>query len=515
MLANNIYQDVLHPRRATLNYISPAICEASFSGSSFATLVLEALERNRLTQITGYRFSNFDETTNTYTVEWNVYPDALCYNIYTANNPGDPNTTYTLVAECVSDPNYDPNNPTGGPGGGGGTPGTPGNPTTPGNPGIPGGGVVTPGVPGTPGTPGGGIIVTAVTPTGETPFPPSFPPLTPPPPAPPAPVFYSAAYTANCPEGFTGTPITKPYGAYTSTINQSTADFLAINAANSELVCTPIGGTVCDLNTAGTGDQGSVSLPNVAGTTTLDFGTFPEGNYTITYIGGCHSDEDNPCPIPPNNVKFASVNAIYNNGATTIDWLDGAGSVCADNETDCANAVKAIRETLEFDHSGGTISMSIGRFGAPTNPGGSDPVFQLEQNCIYPTLPEQVRIAGYNAADFATCPGQPASATDPWDGTFEVQFTNNDCSVLGQTYLYDASSFFDSINGQEISLCEVYFIADGSAPTTTGCGWALVIALDSADLWLGYKDEGTSPVGVYTRASGCSATPATLTVEEY
>lgn len=140
MTRNKLYQDVLHPRRATLNYISPAICEATFSGSSFATLVLES-SSHALTEVTGYRY-NYSEATGTWSIYWDSYPNGICYNVYAADNPADPNTTYTLIAECISDATYNP----------------------------PGGGGI-----GSPGTPGSIIVVTSVTTDGETPFP-SAPP---------------------------------------------------------------------------------------------------------------------------------------------------------------------------------------------------------------------------------------------------------------------------------------------------------------------------------------------------
>lgn len=145
MLGTNIHQDVLHARRPTLNYVSPAICEAIFSGSSFATLVLES-NSSALTPITGLRY-NWNQTSGTWTLYWDNYPDAICYNVYAADNPDDP-TTYTIVAECVSDPTYDP----------------------------------PAGEPGAPGTPGTVIVITGITTSGETPF-----PTTPPEPLPPDP----------------------------------------------------------------------------------------------------------------------------------------------------------------------------------------------------------------------------------------------------------------------------------------------------------------------------------------
>src|SRR5262245_30258222 len=99
-MLNRISLEVLHARRPTLNYVSPPICEAIFSGSSFPTLVLDALEG--LDLITGLRV-DYDPLTGRFRISWDAYPFVLCYNVYRADDPNAPNGSYTLIASCIQD----------------------------------------------------------------------------------------------------------------------------------------------------------------------------------------------------------------------------------------------------------------------------------------------------------------------------------------------------------------------------------------------------------------------------
>lgn len=195
---NRISQEVLHARRPTLNYVSPAICEAIFSGSSFPVVVLDEL--SALAAITGLRVE-YDSATGRFRISWDAYPFVQCYNVYKANDPAQPNGTYTLFISCTTSTTF----------------------TTTTCPSC--------------------FLITAVTLVGETPFAGPICTTCPPPPVvppgdPPI-IFYNAEYTANCPEGFCGDPVTIPAGTYSSTFSQANADAQAIEAANAALVCVP------------------------------------------------------------------------------------------------------------------------------------------------------------------------------------------------------------------------------------------------------------------------------------
>src|SRR5688572_30115324 len=101
-----IYQDVLHLRRMALNYVSPAICDAVFSSTSFPVLVLDPLPVRAA--ITGLLIT-FIGTNGDFILNWDSYPGALCYSVYKLNDANDPFGDYTIVAECITDTEFDPN----------------------------------------------------------------------------------------------------------------------------------------------------------------------------------------------------------------------------------------------------------------------------------------------------------------------------------------------------------------------------------------------------------------------
>lgn len=103
---NNIYLDVLHMRRPPLNYVSPAICDAVFSSTSFPVLTLDPLPGRPA--ITGLRIT-FIGTQGDFRLNWDNYPGAICYSVYKLNDANDPFGDYTIIAECIPDPTFDPN----------------------------------------------------------------------------------------------------------------------------------------------------------------------------------------------------------------------------------------------------------------------------------------------------------------------------------------------------------------------------------------------------------------------
>jgi hypothetical protein len=89
-----------------LKYTSPAICEAVFSSSSFPTLVL--LPTPVKAKVSGLVLTYLGDGGD-FELNWNNYPGALCYSVYKLRNTIDPFSDYILVAECITDPKYDPN----------------------------------------------------------------------------------------------------------------------------------------------------------------------------------------------------------------------------------------------------------------------------------------------------------------------------------------------------------------------------------------------------------------------
>jgi hypothetical protein len=102
--------DPLFLRRPKINYISPAVCEAVFSGTGSPIIILSDI--SKLPGPTGLVFSGVGSRRFT----WNRYPGALCYNVYTAviavhdifecqqlvNESSS--ISYQIIAECIVDP---------------------------------------------------------------------------------------------------------------------------------------------------------------------------------------------------------------------------------------------------------------------------------------------------------------------------------------------------------------------------------------------------------------------------
>lgn len=187
---NRLSLEVLHARRPTLNYISPAICEATFSGSSFGTLVLEAL--SGLSPVSGFVVT-YDATSGLFRISWDAYPNALCYNLYRDPTGGG---VYTLFKSCIPGTTFQ----------------TADCPVC--------------------------FLITAVTLIGETPFLKSVCTDCPTTSANPI-TYYSSAQTASCPTGYSGSSVTKPAGFSTSLVSQANADAKAKIAAEEALSCQP------------------------------------------------------------------------------------------------------------------------------------------------------------------------------------------------------------------------------------------------------------------------------------
>lgn len=81
-------------RKPRLDYISPPIC-CDFSGSGSPVIVLDPF--GRLSAPTGVILGGDGNLT----LSWDPYFGALCFNIYQAVDPNQPDGEYVIIAECV------------------------------------------------------------------------------------------------------------------------------------------------------------------------------------------------------------------------------------------------------------------------------------------------------------------------------------------------------------------------------------------------------------------------------
>ncbi len=99
----NTVFDYLYTRRASLNYVSPAICQVDFSSSGGPIIVLTPFERQL--GPTGFVIGSLGG--GRFRFGWNRYPGALCYSVYKLVDELDPFSPYQLIAECINDNFYD------------------------------------------------------------------------------------------------------------------------------------------------------------------------------------------------------------------------------------------------------------------------------------------------------------------------------------------------------------------------------------------------------------------------
>lgn len=106
--------EILFARRPYLNYVSPAACEASFSGSGFGVPIIVLAPFGTIAPVGGLIIAG--EFPGPFTLTWTPTPGALCYNIYQVVD-GE----LVLIFECVPSPSPEgpgiqlpPGNPEGG-----------------------------------------------------------------------------------------------------------------------------------------------------------------------------------------------------------------------------------------------------------------------------------------------------------------------------------------------------------------------------------------------------------------
>jgi hypothetical protein len=91
----NAVLEVLYLRRPRLNYVSPPVCEAIFSSSASPVIILEPLDK--LLSPTGIRVGGIGHSF----FSWRASHGQVCYSIYVAVDPLNPDSPYNLFQECV------------------------------------------------------------------------------------------------------------------------------------------------------------------------------------------------------------------------------------------------------------------------------------------------------------------------------------------------------------------------------------------------------------------------------
>lgn len=93
--------DVLFLRRPKIDYISPPVCEALFSSSSFPVIVLNPLTPQ------SYPTGLILGGSGGFLLSWNTYPGALCYSVYKSVDPDNAFGQYVIIAECIPENQFD------------------------------------------------------------------------------------------------------------------------------------------------------------------------------------------------------------------------------------------------------------------------------------------------------------------------------------------------------------------------------------------------------------------------
>lgn len=97
----NSVLEVLYLRRPSIDYICPPVCAFDFSSTGGPVIELDAL--GRILAPSGFILSG----RGNFRLSWNNYPGAICYTVYKAVDPNNPNGEYTVIAECIPDPAID------------------------------------------------------------------------------------------------------------------------------------------------------------------------------------------------------------------------------------------------------------------------------------------------------------------------------------------------------------------------------------------------------------------------
>lgn len=92
--------DSLFLRRPRLEYVSPAICEFPFSSSSFPSIILNDIARLSAPGDIVWGIGG-DFPGNPVIFNWGNTPGVICRSVYIQVDPGNPDSPFNLVSECV------------------------------------------------------------------------------------------------------------------------------------------------------------------------------------------------------------------------------------------------------------------------------------------------------------------------------------------------------------------------------------------------------------------------------
>lgn len=195
-------------------------------------------------------------------------------------------------------------------------------------------------------------------------------------------------YTATCPEGLCGEPVsvTVPSGAYTSTVSQADADAQALAAAQAAaedaLSCVECGPPPPPPEC--TPETFDAITPTIEDDTPSYFGSsfnYPAGFYRVTYTGGAL--QYNPAfDFGLNDSAIHRFTILYNDGAVEVvapalDYQKFATQAALESH----NA----GQFVEFTHAGGKIGVYLEDFPYSDNvPGSPNPTYQLSRICTAP-----------------------------------------------------------------------------------------------------------------------------------
>lgn len=537
--------DILFLRRPRLRYVSPGVCEASFSGSGTPLIVLDALARGL--GPTGLILGG----SGGFQLSWNNYPGALCFSVYKAVDELDPFGAYVLIAECITD-NFidlesfgpgtyrvtaiteegesDPSEPIVVEGAGSVVVTVIADPdaTSPygGEPGkfiiskegfhntnLTVNFIIT-------GTAENGVDYTAIASSAVIAVGTEF-----------VEVFVSALLEPNDPES-----------PETVIMTLTTGGFYIVGTPGEATVtiqqCPPEVGIGVPADTEGSAEEtliGTAVMQPFEVLWTHNFGPVATGVYEVRYIEGAFQTfpaypdglGDDVCGFLPGRWKvtgnylrvFAdgviAAEEIGTHGASgSYDPVYVSGSQAASEAVFAGRIYEVSGSEIELRHNGDVCADQAQNQVA----GSPNPTFELWKVASAASellvLPANIRIIEYDSTIFdpLQCPDAIGASDPQWDGTLAsvIQVFN--------THIWQSAAAREINN---LSLVDVRVEFSNFHPTSTnGRGWNLAVTYRTSDSesnlegWFGWKGVGDSPVGLYYRASGCHLEPACIAIEE-
>jgi len=125
--------------------------------------------------------------------------------------------------------------------------------------------------------------------------------------------------------------------------------------------------------------------------------------------------------------------------------------------------------------------------------------------CVCPSgLDNQYRLKGYSDGDIPACPVCDPLVGTAWTGLFER---------FDELCWWGRPETENVIDGVDLGTASINLSTSGDPD----CYWELTIECFDDPIyptvWYGTKATGNTPIGVYTKVSGCATGPATLEVE--